>query len=391
MTNFNIAFMNKDKAMMTKLVKHANQYGISSYDLIAQNFGDQISADFLKKSIEDDNEAGVAFFFDLLEKRSLSFDTGASMLKDEFENLWLKYKALLERAIMNNGLEWKICNVEVPIDVLSKKVNVETRLGTCNSMIKWDEASKQGNVSTYWKSLHESGLQDIKSRTSNATTSAILIFFAISNTCKIGLHGIIRFLLMQEVPSCIFKTPLLKWVIVFKWEKIWKKKSVSNFVSYLCFMGIYSVYSIWIAFVGKNLCNDVVASVCLTLLLLILIIIASVMLHQEYTQLRTYINDGKHLFPKDPTWGSRQYFSSIWNMVEVVSDLVLILVIPIFHFTSMLGIDLTLFLFTFIALESIFVWIKVSQKIHINKSHNHCCICRYGTLHKLSRKQEHLC
>jgi len=372
MTNFDIAFINKDKAMMTKLVDCANQYGISSYDLVAQNFGNEIAEDFLKKSVEDNNEAGVAFFFDLLEKKSLSLDSGASMLKDEFENLWLKYGALLERAIMNNGLEWKLCNIEVPIDVLNNKVNVETRLGTCNSMIEWDEASKQGNGSTYWKSLHESSLQDIKRRTSNATTSAIVIVFAISNICKIGFHGIIRFLLMQEAPSCIFKTPLLKWVIVFKWEKIWKKRSMGNFVSYLCFMGMYSVYSIWIAFVGKDLCNDVVASVCLTLLLFILMIIASLMLHQEYTQLRTYIDDGKHLFPNDPMWGSRRYVSSVWNVMEVVSDLVLILVIPILHFISMLGIGFTPFLFTFVALESIFIWIKVSQKIDIYNPHNNC-------------------
>eukprot|EP00210_Caulerpa_lentillifera_P007796 g7440.t1 len=209
-TNFQIAYENKDKALMMKLLHYCDQHGLSLNDVLVGSFGEEFSNDFLKFVVKNKNEAGVAFFFDLLEKRTLPFEQGASMLKDEFLNLWMYYRSMFEPRIMNNCLERRICDFEVPIEVVCGSGSTEARMGTINSIDDWERAANQGIVTTYYKSLHGEVLDHIAKKGNNVTTTAMVVVFTIASTCKIGLHGIIRPLLMLEAPSHVFGASLLK-------------------------------------------------------------------------------------------------------------------------------------------------------------------------------------
>jgi len=358
-SNFQLALENKDKAMLIKLIDYANQLGISSKDLFLQSFG-QTPFDLMRNAIKEQNEATVVFLLDLVGTKTFPFEDEAMLLKEGFQGLWLEYRALLEQKIRNKTLEWTTCELEIPIDVFKKDANVGARVGTSDSMTKWLEAVDQGHVFTYWRSQHSEHLKETGRGWSNTTTTTIVVFFTIANICKIGLNGIIRFLLMQGAPLHMFKTPLLKWVITFKWERVWKKRSLKKFVYYLCFMVLYSMYSIWIAFSSNDLGKDKVTSTCLTTLIVALMVVSSMLIHQEYVQMKTYIKDGKTLFHDNRIWGVRQYLSSLWNIVEVLSYLILVLVIPALHFSTLGGVDVSIVLYMFVALETLLIWIKVT-------------------------------
>eukprot|EP00210_Caulerpa_lentillifera_P007778 g7422.t1 len=358
-TNFQLAFENKDKALMTKLLHYGNQHGLSLNDVFIGSFGEEFSNNFLKLAIENKNEAGVAFFFDLLEERTLPFEQGASMLKDEFSNLWTHYRSVLESRIMSNCLQRKICDVEIPIEVVGGSASTEARMGTINSIDDWEQAVNQGTIKTYYKSLHGDALEHIAKKGSNATNTAMVVIFTIASMCKLGLNGIIRPLLMLEAPSHVFGASLLKWVVEFKWNKIWKKRSRKTLLFYSVYMLIYSIYGIWMTLSRRHLGHDMVLRVCLSILLFSSMVLASILLYLECIQMKTYIQDGKALFPNDPMWGLRKYWRSGWTIVEVVSYIMVIIVIPSLHIANLLNPCVWSLLSTFIAVESILIWIKV--------------------------------
>lgn len=364
-SNIRLALENKNKAVMAMSAERATRSGQSYHDGLLQGFRKHSLKDLLKDIIKNSDEFGVQSLLDLKIGKHLSFETGTLLLKEGFEGLWSSYRSLLKPRIMANDLSWTVCEIELPIDVFSKDTSVLARARTVESIDDWEKANTNGDALEHWKKSHDKYLKKIKRR-SNATITAIVTFFTIADACKVGLNGIVRSLLMQDAPSCMFSAPLLKWVVLYKWEKVWKKKSLIKLVLYLVFVALYSLYSIWIAFIGHNLSNNPLAKVGLTILVLILMVVAIMLLRQEITQLRTLIKDGKNLFLKNDTLGWWIYWRSRWNIVEVLSYIILMAVIPTLHFANLYGIDILKLFYVVVALETFLVWIKVCYN---SKSH----------------------
>jgi len=77
-------------------------------------------------------------------------------------------------------------------------------------------ASSRGSSFSYWRSRHKNHAIKIEGRGDPRKTKATLKVFYMDDVCRVGLKGIIRFLLMNNAPSYIFKSSLIKWVIIFK-------------------------------------------------------------------------------------------------------------------------------------------------------------------------------
>jgi len=129
---------------------------------------------------------------------------------------------------------------------------------------------------------------------------------------------------------------------------------------YLFFMSLHTIYSIWIAFSGNDLGKDTFSSICLTFLLLTLMAMAMFLLYQELTQMKTYIHDGRTLFPNDRMWGFRKYWSSPWNVAEVSTYVITMVIVPSLHIAKLCEANVLPFLYIFIALDTCLIWIKVS-------------------------------
>eukprot|EP00210_Caulerpa_lentillifera_P007789 g7433.t1 len=359
-TNFQIAVETNDKCMMNNLFNLANEYGAASCWVLKQGFGVKDSTELLKHIVQTKNEFGVLYLLDLIDEKRLSFEDSASILKGGFEELLLNFRTLLEPKIIQNSIARKLCDIDVPSNVLTIKTNTIVQIGTCECIpTQWNEHTTKEVATSHWKGLHKKELEEIESHGSGATTTAALEIFLIANVCKIGLNGIIRFLLMQEAPSHLFKTPLLKWVITYKWLKIWKNRSIWKFGTYLVFIIVYTSYSIWIAFVGNELNHHIFSLASTTFLLFISIIFAIIFLYQEWIQMRTYIDDGNHLFQKRRYWGLHKYWTSAWNVLEVISYVILIIVIPFFHIANLCGLGVKPCFYALLAIETSLIWIKV--------------------------------
>eukprot|EP00210_Caulerpa_lentillifera_P007802 g7446.t1 len=360
-SNFQLALDNKDDSTMIKIVALAKMYGSSPYEVLVQSFGIKVFGCLLKDLIEDRNELGIECILDVIKKDIVSFEDCSSMVEQGFKMLWICYQSLLQQKIIENAFVKQTCNFEVPIDILTKEENIPAIVGTTNFIPnEWEESSNHEDVTKHWRRWHARDLRKIEQSSHDATTiTAIVTLFKISNVCKVGLTGILRFLLMLEAPPYIFKTPLLKWVIEYKWHKIWRKYSKWDLVVYFFFVSIYTIYSIWFAFSSKDLEQDAVSKVCLTILLFIVMIFALMLTFKKYVQMKTYIVDGKILFPNVPMWGLQKFFNSPRNELDLLSYCILILIIPPLHVARLFELDVSFYLAIFIALETILLWNQV--------------------------------
>jgi len=76
-------------------------------------------------------------------------------------------------------------------------------------------------------------------------------------------------------------------------------------------------------------------------------------------QLKTYIKDGKEVFDSY-IWGIKHYFlDSQWNLLELSSYFLVLVLIPIFHGRYIFEIGSKQTLFVIVAIESILAWFKL--------------------------------
>jgi len=82
---------------------------------------------------------------------------------------------------------------------------------------------------------------------------------------------------------------------------------------------------------------------------------------EEFAQMRTYIKDGRKLFPEDRLWGVKYYFSSSWNIFETILCFLLIVGLGSFHILSIWDSMFIPWYQNIIAISIILAWIKVSE------------------------------
>eukprot|EP00210_Caulerpa_lentillifera_P007865 g7506.t1 len=241
-----------DKQDTRKLAQLATDFGPSLFsmefngnnnlDCVSKNFDSKVMAEvfnialkygafFAKAFVEGlKNPVWRDSLKSLLEDNSIPFESQALVWKVGFEGLWMNYRGLFENIMQNNKLEQKVCEIEVPSDIFTKEAFIEARIEAINDIpIQWKENSDQAIATSYWESLNKDQLKNIRRQGGNETTLARVTFFSIAEACKIGLNGIIRFLLMQKAPPSIFKTSLIKWLrLVLFQQALHEKKSESD-------------------------------------------------------------------------------------------------------------------------------------------------------------------
>lgn len=283
---------------------------------------------------------------------------GATTIRKCFGKLWTNFRSLLIPIIEEDALLTAICDVEIYTDVLYTKDHIQARVGTYDSVQDWKDASRDGTSFYFWKSFNERHAIKIDRHGNPTKAEAKLMVFYIDDVCKVGLNGIIRFLLMHNAPSHIFKSSLIKWIIMFKWEQIWKRRSIINCIFYLCYIGTFSAYTICIGFYHRSLNSIGVSWAYLSAFLFVTLLMALFMAYKEVIQLITCCSDGKELFSSH-WYGVKSYLSSPWNLLEVLSYILLFVVLCLhvgclYNTSSILPL-----LYVCSAIENLLMWIKV--------------------------------
>eukprot|EP00210_Caulerpa_lentillifera_P001037 g1000.t1 len=359
MTNVHLSLINQDVGMTGALLKNASENDVEiALTVLKRNTMDQFH-NLLDIAIEQKNKKLVNTILELLEEHPVSFISSAMSIKRCFEELWRSYRKSLERVLKKDFLCREFSRLEVPSDILSSNNYLGVRVGTCTDIDILNNSYNEEATSEYWRASHKYTIENIRNNGNMTQVTAVLKIFCIDDVCKVGLNGIIRLLLALRAPSRIYSFSLIRWCIIWKWEHIWKSKTKRSLLYYLFFLGVFSAYAILMGVYGNKIHEKENNVIIVTFPLVLSCLLAVSMVPQEMNQLTTYIKDGKTLFPANPSWGIKYYFSSRWNLVDLFTYVVLLLVILPLHLCS-LSIDSILpCLYGVIAFECIFVWLKM--------------------------------
>eukprot|EP00210_Caulerpa_lentillifera_P008162 g7795.t1 len=360
-TNFQLACCRASKDLALRLMKIVKEHGIDLDIRWNKEANDKNLCDSLKKAIIDKDSSLVRILLDAIKDQSLKFCEAAITIRKNFENLWLSYHGLIEPLFVDNLLSWDVCELEVSSSMFSENAHDTNGVGTSDTFIDWQLTMNRFEAGQYWEVTNDNHERSLKEEDNSMKLPVSIRYFCITNICKIGTNGIIRFLLFQQAPSHIFKVDIVKWTITYKWEYLWKKHFFKMVLKHGCLAVAFTSYTVCLAYLGKDFKESSTQLVhylsgCL---LILSIILAWNHLMLEFTQIKTYIRDGKQLLPKDRFLGIKHYFQSGWNVVEFITYFLIVFVIPLLHGLTYHNSSNATFLCSFVSFATILIWIKV--------------------------------
>eukprot|EP00210_Caulerpa_lentillifera_P008920 g8511.t1 len=334
--------------------KHNIQLGVTWYqDHIIED-----KSNILETAISEKREDLVRAVLNLYEMQKMPFNIAAAIIKRCFEDIWQTNRLIFEAMLLDNLLLWDICSIDVPVKMLSKDEHL-VHVGMLDDPLTWKQETSEEVKNCIWESLEVKCNRDDHHNAGDTKIKTEMKIFCMEDICKIGSRGIIRFLLTQRAPSYLFKTPLIKWTIFWKWEHLWKKDTVKSSIYFLCMLAIYTTYVICFGFYSKKLQDDLFIQVSLTLVLLLSLAMNTRLYFQEVKEIKTRIKDGQRFFPGRRFAGLMYYLSSSWNIWENVTYFVLLFGIVPLHFVTFYSTSHIFFLNSILAIEIICLWRKL--------------------------------
>jgi len=361
-TNFQLAFTSDDKTMVSKLMRTATECGIHFDIGWNEETRGAKQRDLLEKAIIDQNNGLVRVILDAIKDQAINFHEAGLIMRNNFEELWLSYHSLIEPLLVKDFLSWDACEVEVPSKMFRGKPRDMCCTKTSNTFVNWKLTSNKEEATKLWTITNATFRKRFEKNDHIEKVRAIVKYFCISDICKIGSNGILRFLLFQNTPSYIFKVDIIKWTITYKWEHIWRKRFFKMVFMYGVLIVCFTTYNVCIAYYGTDLKEESLkVQFSLAVPLIPSMVLALNHMLFEYNQVKTYIKDGNRLFPNNRWWGFKHYLRSIWNWIEFITYMMIVFIIPLFHVLACFHLSFVPYLYSFVSCGAILVWIKVSK------------------------------
>eukprot|EP00210_Caulerpa_lentillifera_P008149 g7783.t1 len=313
-----------------------------------------------KVAIKEFKTEWVEFFLNMIVEKSVLFCTGAEMMRNNFKELWIDYRTSVVPMLMNDILVWDVCTIRVPLETFTIKLNVGARVGTCNTIIEWIQSSRRGTGFEHWSALNQNEVNQILTKSRGRMVNATIKIFCFSDVCKIGSNGILRFLLMHKAPSSMFEALLIKWIIVFKWERIWKVRAFKRLALYLVFFVLLNLFVLGLTLGIISYSTPSKGKYLTAVITAFLGVFALLTLWRDYFQLKGYVQDGRKIFPLHPYKGIAHYFSSRQNQIDLMLSLVMLVFFPLVCVQMFYpSIDMSYKAFcSILAIEVLLMWAK---------------------------------
>jgi len=362
-TNLHLAIEHRDVGAINALSRCAHTNGIQLGMHCFQEERDKKNVSLLKLAIEQKEEHVVKTILGIHQKPQTPFGISALILKESFKDIWNNTRIVCEEMLTEDTLSWNMFILDIPYTVLNSPAYLSARVGTCEECWTWKKTSKEAPSEETLRVCDTHAKKRIEEKSNDAMMKASIKVFCIEDACKISPEGILRFLLSQETPSYLYKAPLIKWIIIYKWECIWRKRSLHKLLLFVVLLGTFTFYTICIGFYGNRLQNTLHIQVFLTLLLFVMVFLTIIMFREEKQQLETYIKDGKKRSQEDSLWGLKHYLDSYWNIMELIAYAILMFLVFPLHFLSFACTWHLQVFYLVLALESVLIWFKVRKYI----------------------------
>ena len=310
---------------------------------------------FRKRFLEGGD--GMKELMSLLCQDHLHVNHKAAILKSIFVDVWMRQSDTIKDVLSKNKLIVDICRLHAHEVFFSQEDHVGIHVETADTLMEWSflETCSRDSV---WQDRHRETIGGKRDSEDASTVPATLKVVCLEDIAQIGREGILRRLLLQDVPDYFYKYDAVKWTILLKWKVFWKKRSWKNAVLYsllVCFFTIYaSLVGSGASFQDKDTLTFTLEIMSLTLSW----IYALSMMYEECLQIASLMKDGEELVDSKYR-GFIIYIASKWNIIQFTSCTVLLVFIPLFHILACCYPTFESTLAMFVGLESIFVWFKV--------------------------------
>eukprot|EP00210_Caulerpa_lentillifera_P003362 g3206.t1 len=359
-TKLKIAVENDDSEEIAKITGRQAQVDNTRSNEIESTIVEFSPESFFEIVANEFKNEWVEYILNMIVKKSIPFCTGAEMMKNNFEKLWIDYKNLMEPMLKKDVMGWDICTIQVPLEMFTDESNIGSRVGTCNSIITWIHASREGTTFEHWKQLNKSRIEKVLKRSRGRMVHARVRIYCIKDICKVGIRGIIRFFLMHNVPSSTFKTPLMKWIIVFKWDRIFKKRAIKTLALFLVFLVLFNLFVLEYSIRWFNLSVYFGRKVYAIVIFVLMIVYTSLMFCYKLFQLKRYIQDGRIIFPSSVLKGMKYHLGFHQNLIDLTLNVCLLvffthLLFQMFDISKSWSYET---FFSFLAFQVLLVWAK---------------------------------
>ena len=313
----------------------------------------------LREALSSNATNAVANILELIGLQSTPFIQTATSVKNCFTALAAQHFETLKSALFRNRFVFDTCQVRVRMKFLDEVSREQSILfiDTTDDYLSWENSIDTDILWKKWQLSNEEIVEDIE-EDNKSTRIADLKFVCIEDAGKTGMGGILRPLLMKNMPAHIFQTDAVKWIIDYKWRKIWKHRFYRCARFYALRLGLVTAYAIILggsANISKELTwKEVVAS----LLVALNFIFGCITLKEEVTQMYNLYEDGREFFGSRGL-GIRYYFSSRWNWLDLAFCSLLILFVPTFHVLEMFQSGHWRLLSATAAISTILAYVKV--------------------------------
>ena len=258
----------------------------------------------------------------------------------------------------------RVCELDVHVDFMNPKLRrlKAIHLHTSDSYLDWFDRDDQSELNQQWRSQNSKELAKMEKYGNTSTKKALLVFIRIQDAAKAGIEGIIRPLLFKHVPLHFWEYKVVKWVVVYKWLKIWKRRFIWQGVWYLCFLVIFTVYASLLATTRSLSEGSQELKISSSCLLGAAAAFGVNMTVEEFRQMLTYQREVK-LCPRNSKFSLPYFLTFMWNWVDMFSCLMLVILIPLFHTFALIEPDCEEVLSMLVALEAITAFIKVATDL----------------------------
>ena len=367
---FHKAFVERDREMMECIMRFAEEHGcLLALEWTETSTGEVCNV--LDKALQTKTVDYIEDALRLVCSTVTPFRNGAAIAKNSFQKLVESNLEIVERALADNSFVTPVCDFEVHVDFLAERSKLETaeHIGTADTYLDWKHTTDQDAVKRNWRKENEKTIQKMEAGGNKSTTSASLQFVRVEDAAKPGMDGIIRPLLLKNVPARFFEFDVTKWVVQFKWSRIWKQRFIKDAALYALFLVLFTVYAESLSRIAVLSKANIGRKVMATVFLAISVLFGLRMAVKETTQLLDYMKDSevqsnnlsegrrRDLF----SVGLRHYFSFAWNRLDIASCLLLLAVILPLHLFSLLHEGMDELLSAAVAIEALVVYAKVSS------------------------------
>eukprot|EP00210_Caulerpa_lentillifera_P002526 g2423.t1 len=291
----------------------------------------------------------------LLNKQVANAEATAEVFKpSSLEPFMQIFTPVFENLLREECFCIELGTFSVPAEKINRS-RTRVLFATCSHFVQWLSGSEE--CLEFWKILDPDTFKE-DTTTRHGTIKVRLVFISIAHAAKFGAFGVLRPLLQTnrlEVEA--YRSKAVKWIVDYKWHKFWLQLCLRDIILFVTFIICFSIYASLTGLSGNTDDHNTLTFYITALLLFICVGISSVNLYLEQRQLRRYCSEAKERH-KNQWIGMRFYFISVWNWIDLITYLNMVILIPFLHIGAHHIPSHNVALSVTLAIEAVLLWFK---------------------------------